>query len=1325
MSRPSFRLGLFAAFGFLLGFTYEYQLPRIESFLLIQVENLSAKHSPIRVWAHKLNFHLFPLGIVLEDVRTLPKAPLDRYLAPMHLKEAGARLALLPLLRGEVRLSQVFIRDSEVNVFLRKELFAKSSTPSSAIKVNFDQIYKLPIDELLFEHVQLQGRVEPQGLAFRLNDLTFSLENRFRSLYVDINTPEAMVKPSGPVKPLNGQIDVRTLVEANEIQISAFKVKINDSFLVASGRFTGDLIAGRFENGALDARARVHLPDLNGLNEVFEDLPKIPVSSGQVDIDSGVEMKKGKILKVRGEVNTKDVQVDEFKIGNLHTRFESDLKTLKSDDFVVTNSAGKLQIKALNATLEPNPSVSFKPTVAKINLPVLLANIGITHVPILLEVSGTGECKGTWSEKKELVCKGDLTAPRFAAYASKKSTIVDVNDLRLQGEAKIGMQQVDFKGDVQVGKNSKGNSQGSVSYEKGFQIFYEGTNVDLADVKNLVNLKLEGVTTIKGRTDGTSDWATIDLALDGKDLWLEDYPLGQVSTQVKYKAGQLTFEKGEGQYGVTRYSGDVGIDLHRDRIKIKTHVPFADLKDIQAMFQRKIHLPIEASGTGTGDLVAEGPFRFQDMSYTLKSNFYRGQIADETFDDLTFNVTSTNGLVKSDLIRLTKSTGSIEAKGQITPKGEIDTVLVGRALRLEQSENLGALGLDIQGLADLTMLIRGQLPKPRIELNGRLSRVVIGDQSADDSVFKLNFLPDRLEGSGQLLGSTLSTDFIFPYEEQGPFLFKLKTKKWDFTNLFSLVSKSAKQLDFSTSVTMDMHLAAPKGGFWKSTGEVLINEFNLRKGSKSMGSEKPMILNVKDGVVNSNHFAITSGESYLKLAMANFSRENLNASLNGKLDMSLLGLFTPFISDLRGNISISMDLKGGYDKPVLSGSAYIDRGYAKFTDFVHPFANVRADLLFNDNQILINSLDGDLASGKINGNGKIGFVGKSHPVDVRGVFNEVKLNVPDGFHTQGSGSISITGSNFPYTMGIKYEVTGGEVVYEFANGDEQSNTIKASSYLPRFLNKESFNPFTFNTDVTIKDSLLVNNSLVRANVTGSIKAMGTPDHLLLTGTLTPQPGGKVFFHDTPFDIVSGYVEYQNYPPNAPRIYLTANTHATETVQDDQQRMSENQYDVNLLLQGRGPMPQIVLTSTPSLSQKEIVSLLALGMTTSAMEERRTQDVSSSQASTALGAAILQKAGSRKLKDSLGVDVKVTSSQATIDNASSPKVTLSKQWTPKFGASASSTLQANPSKDVKLEYRMNKNLSVIGSWNSNENISQQVDTTPNVFGLDLEYKVPFK
>jgi translocation and assembly module TamB len=630
-----------------------------------------------------------------------------------------------------------------------------------------------------------------------------------------------------------------------------------------------------------------------------------------------------------------------------------------------------------------------------------------------------------------------------------------------------------------------------------------------------------------------------------------------------------------------------------------------------------------------------------------------------------------------------------------------------------------------------------------MELNGRLSKVIIADQPQDDSSFHLDINSTRLAGSGNFLGNKLKTQFVYPFEPKNPFALEIHTNNWDFTNLFALVSKSSGQMDFQTGLTMETKLHSDDGGFWNSSGLVEVEDFKIRHGSETMKSDGPMKLIFNHGVITSDNFAISSGENFLKLHMQNFSHEHLAADLNGKLNLSLIGLITPFISDLRGNLALSVDVKGSMDKPLLSGSTFIDRAYVKLRDFPHPFSNLRADLLFNQQTLMINAFRSEIAGGKVNADGRITFLAHDNvPVDVKGSFSDVNVNIPEGFKTRGSGDVTIKGQKFPYLMGIRYDIVGGDVTAEFA-ASSTPGAIKASPYLPKFVQQESFEPFRLDLNVNLLKPVQVSNSLLRAQVQGQAQVKGTPDHLLITGNFSPLPGGKFQFRDQPFDIQTGYVEYASYPPENPRIYLTATAHVTETVTDQQHfaapqvgsnsaaqsvpRQVENQYDISLLVQGRvQPEPQITLSSQPPLSQRDIVSLLALGMTPTALDESKG---SASAANTAVGSALLQQPVGKKLKESLGVDVKVSTAPPTAsDPTAAPTVTFSKQWTPKFSASASSTFGTSTTNGVKLEYKMNHSVSVIGSWENREQsttVFEDKKESGSIFGLDLEYKVNFK
>lgn len=1324
--RHFIQLTICAVFFFVAGFAYKFYVPRFEAWLLANVKKQSQAQLPVHIVPKGLSFHLFPLGAVLEDIDITPKKEWTHVLAPTHVGEVGATVNLFSLIRGQLRLSRVFVRNADVSLFLNEKIFRGSSR---AKKFDFEKIYRLPVDELHLENIVLQGKLAPQNAVFRSEAISLVVENRYRALLLELNIPKVMVKPSGPTRPITVQMQMRTLLEAKEAQVSAFKIKADDSYLVASGRISGDFARGEFRNSVFNARAHVALPDVSYWLETLPQIQNPPRLKGEADFDLALDHRGSTSSTQLGlTLNADDVEYDRFVIGHIHAKGAGDFKELKLESLGIKNAAGTLRLDDALLNLDPKPNLKGTLISEKLELSQFLKNIGIT-APVHLVLDANLPCRGSWEEQPELSCQGRLSGQDLKVRTVDDSkTVVEIKSLSADGNVAVTSSDVRFKSALKIGKSS-GQAEGVVNYKTGFKIRFGSESLNLADVTQLSNLKLEGQVKVAGQTEGDAQSAGLDMTLQGTDLWLQDFPLGLLNTEVRFKKGRLLFDKAVGQIGVTRYSGSVDLDLKDSTLAIDAKLPFIELKDVFGALRRKTTIPLPIAGTGTGTFQARGPLDGRKLNYTLKSSFFRGSLFEENFDRLNFNLSAVNGLITADTVQLTKANGEVDVTGRITPEGVIDAKALGRKLRLEQSENILNLGLDLQGQTDFSMTVKGHLPRPVISLDGSISKMILGERPVDDSQFRVVFHPTHVEGSGAFLGNVVETTFNWPLDPQLPFDLKLKTHRWDFTNLFSVLSRSARALDFETLLTMEADLKSAQGGFWNASGEMKVSEFTLRKGASQMRAEKPMRLTFANGQVTSKDFEITSGDSYLRFESRNLSRAQLDASLNGKMDLSLLGLLTPFISDLRGNLSMSMDLKGSLEKPNMSGSAYIDKGYVKLRDFPHPFSSLRADILFNQRQILLNALRMDLAGGKAAGEGRIEFLGPQNaPIDIKGHMTDVSLNVPEGYNTKGAGTIAIRGSQFPYTMDIQYDVTGGEVSAEFGGGGGGATKVKASSYLPKFIYAENFQPFTLNLAINLKNPLLINNSLMQSQISGEMKASGPPNRLQLSGTLTPLPGGKVFFRDVPFEITTGYVEYQNSPPDNPRLYLMATTTVTETVAADQTHQQPTQYDVSLLVQGKAqPSPLISLTSQPPLLQKEIVSLLALGLTPEALDQSR-KGTTEASTSTAIGAAILQKPVSKKLKDTFGVDVKLSSSTATQDTASTPKVTFTKQWTPKFGASASGTLESNPTSDVKLEYKVNRATSIIGSWEGKEQgtaLEETKDTSKSVFGLDLEYKVHFK
>lgn len=1313
---------LFAGTSFLLGFFNKYHLPRLEQWLLLEIEKRSTEQLPVRIWPENLHIEFFPPSVVLSNVRLLPQRELAPVMAPAALKEAEIRINWFYLLTGRLRLSYVGARGADFKLVLKDTV---PKTKKDLSNFDFKTISEIPVDELSLSDISLWTRLEGPGLALRLSDFNLNLGNRARSLFIQINAPKAEIKFKGANDPMPVHFATRALVEEKKIQLSAFQVKAGKSLLVAAGRVDGGLLPRQWERLDLNARVRLDLTDITKWERILRD-PIIPLLDGGIKTEVSVQGSfASPQLRLIG--SGADVAIAGHRVGDFETRGSWTNGRVQVDELKVSNSAGTAKISQFSWVPADNEVAKAVVETDKLEIGKLLHNIKIQNVPIFIPITARFDCKGPLLPSPELACAGAAKVRDLLVHTPNKAKkpIVAIDKVEAKGDVKISASSVTYGADLQVGEKSKGESSGVIDFKKGFQISYKGTEVHFSDLKNLVNLKLEGRAQLSGTTDGNSKSAKLKLSADTKGVYLENYFLGDVQSEISYKSGVLQFAKVLGQAGTSRYNGTLSINIPRGEIFIHAVSPYADLADIKEAFARHVNLPFAVSGTGTVNAKGWGPLAFNKMSYELKSAFFRGQVHGESFDQLTFNVTANNGQVRAEKVQASRGPSTLDLTGRVTPEGVIDSVVVGRKLRLEESENISKLGFDITGQVDMTMTIRGQLPRPVLETHGRLSKLVIGDRGAEDSTFKLKINSEQISGGGSFMGDVVTADFAYPLAPNAPFKLFAKADKWNFGSLFSIFSDSIRQRDIQTSLSAVVKLSSEKGGPQKMDGDIEINELSLRRGASSIHNSSTILLNFRNGVLSSRPFLFEGEGGSIRFTIPEISQQSMTATVNGKLDLSLMTLFTPFLSDLQGRLAINTAFTGRPEQPQISGSAFIEQGLVKFREFPHPFSNIRADILFSQQDVVINALKADLGGGQISGDGKIRLLGRnSVPVDVKGQFSGVSLNVPEGYKTNGSGTWSMKGPYLPYILGLNYEIQSGEITSEFS-GTGGQGSVTASALLPKFLAEQTDQPVHLDLLVQIKNSLQVRNALVQSQVKGRVRVTGPPAQPRLTGILNPVPGGKVFFRDVGFEVSAGYVEYQDDPPDNPKLYLTAQTVVKENVRDDTNRVTENEYEVNLLIQGKGRNPKITVSSLPALTEREIISLLALGMTPGQLESRRSSQVGGDQLEQ-IGTSIIGKVTNKELRSRLGVDVQVT--QTNAESGSSPKITINKQFSPKLSASAGRTLEKTPESTVKMEYKVNRNLSVIGSWEGKEGASaagEQEDVTPSIFGLDLEFKVNFK
>ena len=1315
-----FQLTIIGGLFFMLGFFYQYHLPRIESWLMVEIENYSDQNLPVKVWPQKLNISFFPLGLDIENIKFKPKPPLSETLAPGEISNVDLELSLLQLIRGRIRVSQLAVSGSDIKLILKdnpdqnKEAFTQTQWSEL-----LEMIYQLPIDQLDLDKINILARVEKLQTSGHIKGLSASLENRYETLKLDLLVPDLTLKETNKSPRVKVFLETKLLLDDSNVKLSALKLRKQNSFLVATGDFSGSYVEGNIDQYRIQARTQVETQSVLSTIKAF--LPKFSnyEMSGIIGGEVNLNQPKNERPELTTNLKSENLVFNKYEIGNTELKARSTQEELNIREFIINNSAGSAKLS--DAKMQFNDEFSFSSGVVINQLEVaqLLRAINVGDTPLIINLNANIPCKGAFYPEFKLGCGGQANVKDLWVYSGpNKKTIVKAEGFKLNGDFTVNGKQVSYNSKIEIGK-SKGSSNGVINYKSGFDINYEASKIFFNDIVNLANLKLEGSGKLSGKTQGNSKTATMSLNLDANNVWLEDYLLGNASADISYKKSKLSFNNLKGIIDSTQYQGEVIINLAKSSIQLQAKSNYLNTTDLIKVFSRKINFELPITGTGQATVSAQGPLNFSKLSYDLYSQVYRGSIYDESYDVLQASIRSNKGLVSFANSYLKKGRSQAFVTGTINSSGIADLKIQGESFKLKELDHLRRRDLEIGGDLSFSSTLQGPILDPNYKLSSEFKNITIFDEKVKDSKVVFGVDKQKIFTQGELLGDTINFDINYPFDNKEPFYFKAKTNNWNFTKYLALIATDEVQRTFNSSVTSTINLSSQQGGIKNSSGFINVDEFFIQRGNIKMANKDTMRLIFTDGVIETEAVTLVGEESFVSLESAQKNSENLDLTAKAKIPMGLLAIILP-VSDISGQLSGSVKLTGSYNKLNIVGSSFIENGFFAISGFPHAFDNISADILFNEKNILINSVEGQLAGGSLTGSGRVQLVGINNiPVSLNMNVNNASFEVPAGFNTQGQARLQIVGNWFPYTLKGQYMVNKGLVTTSFieSNGDK-SKQLQPSAYLPQYLTKQSFEPINLNLNVILNRPVVIKNPEADAKVSGQVLLQGYPDKPLLTGQLQIERGGEITFRDNEFDILSANIEYNTAPPEQPKLYVSAKT---QIISDD------ITYDINLILQGTASNPNFKLSSTPPLEENEIVSLLALGVTPSQLDERVDPSEQATQTSYQLGTALLSSPLGKEIKNRFGVDVQISSGFDEVDKKSVPTVTVKKQITDDLSAQASRTIEQIPKNNVKMKYNINQNLSIIGLWDSSEaNLAEpERDTTSDTIGVDLEYKIRFK
>ncbi len=1304
------------------GFAYLYiwEKPKLEKLVEVYVERFSLKDDiPIKIDIGRVHFSILPLQLELYDTQFTSKSDLKKYTKEFKINSVILRPSFFDILVGKFWLSSLKIEGSEINLNI-PETASNSEIPETNFDLN-SILKRIPISQINLQNFKINANIQNQYYVSTEN-LYIKAFNEKSSLTITIKDPNVGIRKNLKDTPLNFLTEFQLMLTSNTVSVSKIKIVKETSFFLASGNFTYKKTPENIEELNLNTRINTSFAAIHKWTNLLYKTNAIADINGSLKTDIHFT-KKAKSKDIVSQVNgdLKKVQIGKIILGDFN--LEASIPDLDN-----------INIKSIDAKLSGNNHISIKKVKVKVDkgktliqgdikiknaqLHSFLKDSTIADIPVWLKVNGDLKCEGSYEKKLNVICPGAATISDLKVQTNKRDkNIVIAKKVDIAGTMTISEEEISYKAQAQH-KSTHAKSTGSINYEKGFNILYETENLDLSEVSPIADLEFAGKAKLKGSTTGDSDAATFQMDINSNQFEFEQYYFGELTTQLNYKSGTLYFKNIKGNIESTRYQGGLQVDLLKEVIKSDISLPFFRMTDIQQSIIKKVNLEDRFLGSGSGRLQLDTPFDVEQLNFNLDARLFKGKAFGEEYNEAKVKAQSVDGIIIIQQGLLEKE------KSQFNIKGTIDTKLKSQLSFnikngfLQHSTLLKSYNLPISGTFQATGKISGDLSKPEIKTKAEVSQLIFNKKKYKDAIFaydnsnnqtNLQFnIPEQLEFL-----------VIFPESNFKNLFIDMNATNFDIAPLlgYAVSEESTRSYIIDTSGEISGNISTEN--FWQSEFSSTIRNISLNYKANKIETILPTNIELKNGKLILNEISISGNRQFLKVTQPFTDKYRTKFIINSRMNIAFFKIFAPFIEKIDGYSQLRLELNINQNNMRLVGSSFTTDSFLKFPGFPHPLENISADILFNENKVVINSISGQIAGGTFLGSGDIKLDKKDKfAIQINTSFENATLQFPEGFKTRGNGNISLSGSEQPFLLSGNYDVLDGVIESNFSSGGGGSST----DLLEELLKKEITSPLTLNIDIDTKNSVEVRNSLVEGYMLARIKVFDKINSPRIRGEAHFDKDSVIKFKEQEFDIRSSNFEFMGDHPINPKLSLNAKTRV-------------NGYDVELLLQGRASKPQLNLTSQPSLPESQIISMLALGQLPDEFDPTQQSSLNSDPNQPTsngfeVGTSLIgNNPLGRELKERYDVDVEVSSSFDDQTNSAVPKLTLRRKISKNLELSGSSTTGDNNRVEGRVTYELNDAISTIfrirnrpvetNTLNNNTTTRQN-----NPFGVDLEYKVEF-
>jgi translocation and assembly module TamB len=637
----------------------------------------------------------------------------------------------------------------------------------------------------------------------------------------------------------------------------------------------------------------------------------------------------------------------------------------------------------------------------------------------------------------------------------------------------------------------------------------------------------------------------------------------------------------------------------------------------------------------------------------------------------------------------------------------ISAELVGAALPLENFEKLQSARLPVGGQVSFRLSANGPLRTPLGEgsfrvVDLRIGQVVVG---SFDGKLTSDGKTAHLELGSAMTTGEVSGGYTLGLADPYPLSGKISIKNIDL-DPFLLTALHLKEFNGHANADGDISVNGSLKQLPNIIVEANLSRLAMNYANVRLENSGPVHFRSTKNSLEIDPVTLRGADTNLEVAgSVQFAgRRAVGLRLNGALDLRLITGFVPSL-DARGPAQINASFEGTLDRPRITGRVHIESASARVVDFPTGLSTITGDVVFDATRLYFENVSAESGGGTLHLTGSVNYAESPLRYDVTVRTDRVRIRYPEGMSWLVGGSLRLTGTPAAGLLSGRVTIErvtliqGIEVAGMLVSAKEGiASPTTSSSYLRNL---------QFDVEALSTPDARMEWPGAQLQADANLRVRGTWEHPILLGHIHIL-SGDLYFAGNRYRVSRGDLNFSN----PFRLDPVLNVEATTTIE---------QYEITLNFNGPASKLTLAYRSDPPLPANDIITLLALGQTSS---EATARSGGTSQSGTAGASAILSEAISSQLGGRLErlfgitrlrVDPGLTGVGSTgSEQNAAARVTVEQQIAHNLTITYVSNVSSTQQQVIQVEYNVDRNVSIVGLRDQN-----------GTFGIDIKIKKRFQ